>query len=364
MIRAELRVLRRPPWRLAVALVLVALAAGCGKKEADKKPATQVAARVNSDEITVHQINTALARAPNLAPEAAVRAKRQVLERLIDEELAKQKAVEKKLDRSPGVVQAIEAAKAEILARAYLQQVAAALPQPAADQVKKYYDEHPELFAQRRLFSIEEIALTADDKVAGELREQVAKGRSMKEIAEWLTSREVKFAPNRGLRAAEQVPLELLPRLQQMKDGEIRMFDTGEHREVVHLLASRAAPVDLAKAEPRIRQFLVNQRSRDALAEEMKQLRSQAKIEYLGEFAGDAAAAEAKAKAEAAAKAGAEAKAKARAAAEEQARTEATTKARQEAEAKARQETEARERAARAKPAPLPAQTIEKGLGR
>src|SRR2546422_5284472 len=93
-----------------------AVLAACGKDD-DKKAASQVAATVNSQEITVHQVNNVLARNPSITPEAAPRAKREIVERLIDQELARQQALEKKLDRSPGVVQAIEAAKAEILDR-------------------------------------------------------------------------------------------------------------------------------------------------------------------------------------------------------------------------------------------------------
>ena len=49
-------------------LLALTLTTGCGKKE-DAKVATQVAARVNSDEITVHQVNNILARSQNITPE-------------------------------------------------------------------------------------------------------------------------------------------------------------------------------------------------------------------------------------------------------------------------------------------------------
>jgi hypothetical protein len=68
-------------------------------------------------------------------------------------------------------------------------------------------------------------------------------------------------------------------------------------------VASKADPVDEATATPRIRQFLFKRRSSEVIAKEMKQIKEQAKIEYVGEFAGGAAAEEAKVKAEAEAKA-------------------------------------------------------------
>jgi len=284
-------------------LLALALTTGCGKKE-DAKVATQVAARVNSDEITVHQVNYVLARNPTLTPELADQAKREILDKLIDQHLARQKAIENKLDRTPNVMQAIEAAKSEVLARAYLDQLAATLPRPAPWETQEYYAKHPELFAQRRLFDLEEIAFVAKADIVAGLREQLSRARSMQEIADWLQSQEVKFLANRGVRAAEQIPLEILPKLQAMKVGQNQLFEAGSDRyQVIRVVASKAEPVDEATATPRIQQYLFNQRLGEVVAKEMKQIREQAKIEYLGEFAGGAAAADAKAKAEAEAQA-------------------------------------------------------------
>jgi hypothetical protein len=123
----------------------------------------------------------------------------------------------------------------------------------------------------------------------------------------------VPFVPNQGVRAAEQRPLEMVAKLQVMKDGEIQVFDTGSRRTVVRVAVSKTEPVDEAIASARIQQFLFNRRAAEALTSEMKSLKAGATIEYMGEFAGDAAAAQAKAKADAEARTQAEAKARAEA---------------------------------------------------
>ena len=300
-------------------LLALALTTGCGKKE-DAKAATQVAARVNADEITVHQVNYVLARSQNVTPEVAAQAKRDILDRLIDQHLARQKAIENKLDRSPNVMQAIEAAKSEILARAYLEQIAAAIPKTAPWETQKYYKEHPELFAQRRLFDLEELAFVAKGDVVKGLHERLSKAHSMQDIADWLQSRGVKFVANRGVRAAEQIPLEILPKVQAMKEGQIQLFEAGGERfQVIRVVAYKAEPVDEQTATPRIQQFLFNRRSSEVMAKEMKRIKEQAKIEFVGEFAPDAAA-EAKAKAEAEANARALDKAKSKTGVETQAK--------------------------------------------
>ena len=266
-------------------LILAALA-GCERNEAKSK-ATQVAAQVNSDEITVHQINAILTRTPAVTPESAPQAKRQILDRLVDQQLALQQALRRKLDRSPEVLQALETARAEILARAFADTIARTQPKPTPAETSKYYAEHPELFAQRRVFVLEEINLAgADDAIAG-LKEQVARSRSMQDIAAWLRTKDIKFAESRGVRTAEQIPLETLPRLQAMKEGEMQLFEggAGKIQVVIRVVAAKPAPVDQATAAPRIQQFLFNRRVSEALVKEMKQVRDAAKIKYVGEFA-------------------------------------------------------------------------------
>ena len=274
---------------LAAALPLcLSLAAGCGSDN-EKKVASQVAVKVNSDEITVHQVNAVLTRARDISSEDPAQAKREVVERLIGQQLARQQAIVKKLDRSPEVVQAIEAARSEILARAYLQQVGAAHASPTAEEVQRYYAEHNELFAARRLYALEEVSFVPRPELAAELRARVARAGSLQEIADWLGSQQVRITLSRGTRAAEQIPLDMLPVLKQMNDGELRALERGGRSHVVRLVASRLAPMDEETARPRIEKFLANQRAGELMAEEMKRLRSQARIEYVGEFAGKTA---------------------------------------------------------------------------
>jgi EpsD family peptidyl-prolyl cis-trans isomerase len=234
----------------------------------------------------VHQVNYVLARSPNLAPEMAPKVKRDVLDGLIAQQLAIQQAIEAGLDRSPKVLQDIEAAKRDILARAYRDRVAGDLQMPEASEVDEYYHGNPALFAERRLFHIEEIAFSAEPEVAARVRNQVDSGRSMKQIADWLRAQKVRFAANQGVHAAEHVALGVLPRIQAMKPGDISLVEAGDGRyQVVRVAASQPAPVDKATAAPRIRQFLINEKARKTFAEEMKRLQDQAKIEYMGEFA-------------------------------------------------------------------------------
>ena len=270
--------------------LLVGLAA-CGSKD-EKMPASQVAAKVNSEEISVHQINFVLGRSNTAAipPEQAPRIRREILNKLIDQQLAVDKAIENKIDRKPEVQMAIEAARREILARAYLEKIASAQPKPTPEEAKKYIAEHPQLFAERRIFNIQEIVLPASSNATAYLREMVAADKSMDDIANWLKSKDIKISGGSATRPAEQIPLDLLPKVHALKDGQGLLLENSQTITVMRLAASQSAPITEAVAIPRVQQFLGNQRAGEAAASEFKQLKANAKITYMGEFAESAAA--------------------------------------------------------------------------
>lgn len=272
---------------VAVGMMALALVA-CGEK-AGKKAATQVAAKVGSEEISVHQINFVLSRTntANATPESADRLRHEVLEKLIDQQLAVEQAVEKKLDRSPEVVSQLEAARREVLSRAYVQQLAAALPKPSAEETKKYYQDNPPLFAERRIYNLQEIVVpaAAGAEVLEPLKAQVSAGKSMEELATWLKGRSVRFGGNSATRAAEQIPLELLKTVASLKDGQTTVIANPQGLTILRVASSQSAPVTETAALPRIEQFLANQRGAEAVGKAIKDLRAKTTVTYMGDFA-------------------------------------------------------------------------------
>ncbi len=272
--------------RASLLLAVVAAAAlltACGGDKGDK--ASQTAAKVNKEEITVHQINFVLQRQPGLKPEQAEAASRQVLERLIDQELAVQKAQEQKLDRDPRVVQQIEAAKREIIARAYAERVGESVAKPSAEEVSKYYNEKPALFKERRIYSLQELQIEAKPEQFEAIRAKLSAAKSLNEFAEYLKSAELRFNGNQAVRAAEQLPLASLDAISKMKDGDSMLSPNPAGLTVLFLVGSRSQPVDEARARPAIEAFLLNQRKGEAVQKDVKALRDGSKIEYVGKFA-------------------------------------------------------------------------------
>ena len=265
------------------AITLAALLAGCGDKKA--KGASQTAAKVNRAEITVHQINFVLQQQRGLRPENTDAASRQVLERLIDQELAVQKAADEKIDRDPRVVQQIEAVKREIIARAYLEKVGEAAAKPTIEEIKKYYADKPALFSERRIYNLQEIVIEAKPEQLEGLRAKLAAAKTVNDFVEYLKANDIHFAGNQSVRAAEKLPLSSLDSFAKLKDGQSVFQITPTGAQVIVLAGSRSHPIDLERATPAIEQFLLNERKRQIIDKDLKDMRATARIEYVGKFA-------------------------------------------------------------------------------
>lgn len=272
---------------LLILSTVTIVTSGCGKKEANAEKAseTQVVAKVNGDEISIHQINFQLSRMGQLNEVQSKAAAKQVLASLIDQQILKQKAIADKLDRDPTVLQALETSKSQILAQAYLEQQMAKAPKPSDSEVNAFYSSHPELFEHRRVFKLQELAVEVGKDKTSEIQAEVNSKKSINDIAVWLKSKDYKFAANSNVRNAEQLPLEVLKKLQPLKDGEAVVVANERSVNIVFVAASQAQPLAKDKAIPVIEQYFMNQNKNALAKKQMDQLKSAAKIEYIGAFA-------------------------------------------------------------------------------
>jgi len=269
-------------------LSVVIIITACGNKdeaETNGVKQTQVVAKVNGEEISIHQINFQLSRMGQLNETQGKEAAKQTLVRLVDETLLKQKALEAKLDRDPKVLQAMESTKNQILAQAYLEQEMVNASKPSEKEIDQFYSEHPDLFENRRVFRLQELAVEVSKEKLPEIQEALTEQKNINNMAQWLTSKSYKFAANSNVRNAEQLPLPLLAKLQLLKDGEAIAVDTGKSVNIIYVASSQTQSVDKQKAKPYIEKYFLNINKNRLIAAEMKKIKEAAKVEYVGAFA-------------------------------------------------------------------------------
>lgn len=271
-------------------LAMAATLAACGGS--NDKAATQAAAKVNSGEITVHQINQVLEQQPGLRPEQVDVASRRVLERLIDQELAIQQAAEQKLDREPRVVAAIEAARRDIIARAYIDKIGGQ-PTPATPaEVQAYFDSHSGLFSNRKVYHLQEVTVEADAAKQPEVMAQLKAAKGPADFIEWLKAQSLRYNTAQTTQPAENLPLDLVDQVSKAAEGQVVALPQPQGVKLIFVISAKPTPVTLEQSKTAIEKFIVNDRKRVAVQDEIKRLRTAGKIEYLGKFAASAPLAE------------------------------------------------------------------------
>lgn len=262
------------------ALVLSA----CGGAKTSDTPPSQTAAKINRAEVTVHQINFALQQrqVPGDQVEAA---SKEVLERLIDQELSVQKAVELKVDRDPKVVQQVEAARREILSRAYVERISNSVAEPTPAEISDYYNKNPALFKERKVFNFQQLTIRSSPEQVEELSAALSAAKNFAAFLGGLKGQGVKYASAQVVRASEQLPMGKLETFAKLKEGDTVVIPGPQGMQVLMLLSAESRPVEEATVRVAISQFLLNERKKKIIENDIKALRSSANIEYVGDYA-------------------------------------------------------------------------------
>jgi EpsD family peptidyl-prolyl cis-trans isomerase len=236
-------------------------------------------------------VNQALERVAALKPDQVEAASRKAVAALVEQEIVVQKARDLKLDREQRVVQKIEAAKRDIIARAYLDRIADGTTKPSAGDVRDYYEKNPALFKDRRIYSFQELTVDASAEQRSGIEAQLKSLKSSSDLEAYLKARQIPARIQSSTVAAENVPLALLERVASLKAGQGLIVPVPSGLRVVLLAAVQDSPIVEEQARPAIEAFLLSQRKRQTVEKELVALRSATQVEYLGKYADMAASA-------------------------------------------------------------------------
>lgn len=274
--------------RHALVFCLVMLGLGLSACDRQKPSLGKPLARVNGVEITTPQLHSELLQAGSSDGAATQQMSRQGLERLIDRQLLQSEAVRNKLDRDPSVQLAIENAKAEILAQAYIQSRQAHFAKPTKAEVTAYFNQHPELFSKRRLFATNEIAIEASH-VNDQLKAVMDAARSLDDVAAWLEGQRIAYTHSKQMRMMADLPPAMASKLSDMKKGQMWMVKDGASAWLLGVVDIQDSPVTIEAAAAQIERELLDRKVRESGAAEVARLRAVASVAYLNQGAAQAA---------------------------------------------------------------------------
>ena len=173
---------------MVAGLIAVALLGGCNR--GGGTPKGQVVATVNGDDITIHELNSelALARPPADVPRKTV--EQVVLGRVVERKMLADVARDRKLDKNPDFILAERRVEDGLLVQSLQQEIARKVPPPTREAAEKYIDAHPAQFAQRKIYSIDQIQFLRPANIA---TLGLEKATTMTDVAQVLTTNKIEF---------------------------------------------------------------------------------------------------------------------------------------------------------------------------
>lgn len=151
----------RKSFTAALMLGTALLLSACGdKKEGGELEKGQVVATVGGEDVTVHELNAELqgAQLPaNLNADQKKQVEQGALQQVVNRRILAEIARERGLDKTPMFLLQSKRAEEQILVQMLQRQMSSAVKQPAQTDVATFMAQNPDLFAERKIFTVDQI---------------------------------------------------------------------------------------------------------------------------------------------------------------------------------------------------------------
>lgn len=219
------------------ALACVSLAA-CGGGQ----PKGQVVAKVGKEEVTVLDLQSALAgfRAPNATARKA--AEQQALNAIVQRKILAQAARKQKLDKTPEFARQQQQLMETLVVRDWQERLVKSVPTPNSDEVQQFIAQHPDLYGARKIFAVDVVRFVAPNDPA--LAKALQPLNSLDQVRTALTERKIPFGNAATQIDAFAVDPRLVDQLLKLKADDIFILPQANNQAIVgHITGVRVEPV-------------------------------------------------------------------------------------------------------------------------
>ena len=277
--------------RLSAKMVLLAAAAttlaSCGGADA---PTGQVVATAAGQEITASELKMELggARASNAQQQKQL--ERAALQSIVNRKLLVAAAREQKADQTPEF--AMQKAKADelITISALERKLAGAVPAPGRDEAQRFVSAHPDSFAQRKLFIVDQVIAPG---VTPAVLRQMQPLKTLAEVEALLDRNKVQRQRAVGAIDGATADPATVKRIAALPPGEVFVVPGPQGVLINQIRETRVDPLPNDRALALAQQVLARQRTGDLVRKQMQQMVEQRRstVKYGADYGPPATAA-------------------------------------------------------------------------
>lgn len=256
------------------------LLAGCGNSGEQQLEKGQVVATVDGKDVTVGELNAELqgANLPEGTDRKAVEqaALQQVVQRRILADIARERG----LDKTPMFLLQEKRAEETILAQMLQRSLATAVKQPTAQEVQTYIAQNPQLFAERKIFSVDQIQFEAPQDMRKLAAYQPLK--TMEEVEAQVKKDGLRYRRAPATLDVATANPQLVQQVLKLPAGEIFIIPAGQSVVANRITGERVEPLGGEDANRLATSMLQQQRYQDLIKRDVepKVKAAQEKVKY------------------------------------------------------------------------------------
>jgi EpsD family peptidyl-prolyl cis-trans isomerase len=265
---------------VAALIAATATLGGCDqvkKLAGGGKPAGQVVATVDGEEITALELRQELGNFSSRDPAVLKAAQQRALENIILRKLVVQKAKDEKLDKSADYSVQLRRGEDSLLAQLYQRKIAAGIAAPTRDEGESYVAAHPEKFSGRRILIIDQLVV-GPNKIAPDRFKPI---KTFDEVKALMDAEHVPYQVNVATIDTLTANPQVLQQIDKLPPGEIFVIPQGGGYLFNKITDTRSGPFE---GDPAVA-YAINQvraqRSREAITRQVELLRKQSSNEVV-----------------------------------------------------------------------------------
>jgi EpsD family peptidyl-prolyl cis-trans isomerase len=269
--------------RVGGALVLAGLLAACNN--GPKSPSGQVVATVGKHEITMRDLRAEMSGFNSPDPKAMKGAEYQALRAIIGRDIVADEARKEGLDKTPDFALVRERTVDGLLAQSLEQKVASQVPQATRDEAQRYVDAHPDVYAQRKVFVLDQIRMPRPNDPV--LIKTLQPLKTFDEIQAVLAKFKIPYQRGTATLDSLGVDPRIIELIVKLKPDDLFVLPQGQLLTVNLIKETKVVPFTGEPAIQFAQKFISRQRTQQAVQGRMQQLflGAKDKVKYSKEFA-------------------------------------------------------------------------------
>jgi EpsD family peptidyl-prolyl cis-trans isomerase len=235
---------------------------------APKPPKGQVVAIVGSREITRRELQVEM-NGVTTATQAIQKAQQQIaLQRIVQRAILVQAAKDQGIDKDPSFALLSQRASDQLLVDLLEKKVANSVPPPSDEEVAQFKQANPNMFAERRLFDVDQIRMPrpADRTIIPKLEPL----KTLDEIATFLSQNHLPFQRGTNVMDAVGQDPKLLNAIVALPPHEVFMLSSNSEIFINQIRETKLSPFDGPAATKYAVNLLKGQHATDAVSKQMR----------------------------------------------------------------------------------------------